>query len=44
MSKSQGRVRWTGVEELGAHNEEVYGSLLNLTKDEMQQLKDKSII
>ena len=44
MSKSQGRVRWTGAEELGAHNEEVYGSLLNLTKDEMQQLKDKSII
>ena len=44
MSKSQGRVRWTGVEELGAHNEEVYGSLLNLTKDEMQQLKDKSTI
>ena len=44
MSKSQGRVRWTGVEELGAHNEEVYGSLLNLTKDQMQQLKDKSII
>ena len=44
MSKSQGRVRWTGVEELGAHNEEVYGSLLNLTKDEMKQLKDKSII
>ena len=44
MSKSQGRVRLTGVEELGAHNEEVYGSLLNLTKDEMQQLKDKSII
>ena len=44
MSKSQGRVRWTGVEELGAHNEEVYGSLLNLTEDEMQQLKDKSII
>ena len=44
MSKSQGRVRWTGVEELGAHNEEIYGSLLNLTKDEMQQLKDKSII
>lgn len=44
MSKSQGRVRWTGVEELGAHNEEVYGSLLNLTKDEIQQLKDKSII
>ena len=44
MSKSQGRVRWTGVEELGAHNEEVYGSLLNLSKDEMQQLKDKSII
>ena len=44
MSKSQGRVRWAGVEELGAHNEEVYGSLLNLTKDEMQQLKDKSII
>ena len=44
MSKSQGEIRWTGVDKLGAHNDEIYGSLLNLSKEEIKELKEKSII
>ena len=44
MSKSQGEIRWTGVDKIGAHNDEIYGSLLNLSKEEIKELKEKSII
>jgi crotonobetainyl-CoA:carnitine CoA-transferase CaiB-like acyl-CoA transferase len=44
MSKTQGEVRWSGVKELGAHNESVYGELLNLSSEELSDLKEKSII
>ena len=44
MSRTQGEVRWTGITELGAHNEEIYGGLLGLTADELAALKEKSII
>lgn len=44
MSRTQGEVRWPGVEELGAHNEEVYGGLLGLSAEEMAALKERSII
>ena len=44
MSKTQGEVRWTGVTELGAHNDEVYGELLGLSSEELAELQDKSII
>ena len=44
MSKSQGEIRWTGVDKLGAHNDEIYGSLLNLSKEEINELREKSII
>ena len=44
MSKSQGEIRWTGVDKLGAHNDEIYGSLLNLSKEKIKELKEKSII
>jgi len=44
MSKTQGEVRWTGVSELGAHNNEVYGELLGLSSEELVVLKEKSII
>ena len=44
MSKTQGEVRWTGVQTLGAHNENVYGELLGLSSEELADLQEKSII
>jgi len=44
MSRTQGEVRWTGVSELGAHNNEVYGELLGLSCEELAVLKEKLII
>jgi crotonobetainyl-CoA:carnitine CoA-transferase CaiB-like acyl-CoA transferase len=44
MSKTQGEVRWTGPQTLGEHNENVYTSLLGLSKAELAELKNKSII
>ena len=44
MSRTQGEVRWTGVTELGAHNQEVYGELLGLSSEELAELEEKSII
>ncbi len=44
MSKTQGEIRWTGPESLGQHNDEVYGELVGLTVEEMEELKEKSII
>jgi len=44
MSKTQGEVRWPGVRTLGAHNESVYGELLELSAEELEELREKSII
>lgn len=44
MSKTQGEIRWTGAEKLGAHNQEVYKELLGLGEEEMRELAEKSII
>ena len=44
MSKTQGEIRWTGAEKLGAHNEEVYKELLGLDDEELKELAAKSII
>ena len=44
MSKTQGEIRWTGPEELGQHNDEVYGELLGMTPEEIEDLKARSII
>jgi crotonobetainyl-CoA:carnitine CoA-transferase CaiB-like acyl-CoA transferase len=44
MSKTQGEVRWPGVRILGAHNESVYGELLGLSAEELEELREKSII
>jgi len=44
MSKTQGEIRWTGNNTLGAHNKEVYGELLGLSDEELATLTEKSII
>jgi crotonobetainyl-CoA:carnitine CoA-transferase CaiB-like acyl-CoA transferase len=44
MSRTQGQVRWTGANELGAHNEEVYGDLLGLSSDDLARLRELSVV
>lgn len=44
MSKTQGEIRWTGVEELGAHNKEIYGGLLGMSDEQLEELASRSII
>ncbi|MDX1515880.1 MAG: CoA transferase [Woeseiaceae bacterium] len=44
LSKTQGEIRWTGNTTLGAHNTEVYGELLGLSADELDELKERQII
>lgn len=44
MSKTQGEIRWPGVETLGAHNQEVYKDLLGLDEKEIKELQENSII
>jgi formyl-CoA transferase len=44
MSKTQGEIRWPGVETLGAHNQEVYKELLGLDEKEIKELQKNSII
>ena len=44
MSKTQGEIRWTGAEELGAHNQQVYGELLGMSDEQLEELAARSII
>jgi formyl-CoA transferase len=44
MSKTQGQIRWAGPEQLGEHNEEVFGDLLGLSREELAELQRKDII
>ena len=44
MSKTQGEIRWTGNTTLGAHNDEVYKEVLGLSDEELERLRDESII
>ncbi len=44
MSRTQGNIRWTGPTELGAHNDEVYGEILGLSANELQELREQSVI
>ena len=43
LSETPGEIRWAGP-GLGAHNDEVYGSLLGKTADDLAALKAKGVI
>ncbi|HEV8045901.1 MAG TPA: CoA transferase [Rubrobacter sp.] len=43
LSETPGEVRWTGP-ALGQHNEEVYGGLLKLSKEERAGLRERGIV
>lgn len=44
MSKTQGKVRWSGTHELGAHTEEVLTELLDLTPEQIERLRSSGIV
>jgi len=44
MSKTQGKVRWSGTHALGAHTEEVLTELLDLTPDQIEKLRSSGIV
>src|SRR5262249_20919708 len=44
FSQTPGEVRWSGTWQEGSHNEEVYGSLLGLSADELAELKDEGVL
>ncbi|MFZ7101583.1 MAG: CaiB/BaiF CoA transferase family protein [Peptococcaceae bacterium] len=43
FNKTPGEIKWIGP-ELGAHNQEVYGELLDLDEKELQKLREKQVI
>ena len=43
LSRTPGKIRWVGP-ELGAHNDEVLGSLLGLGFDELAELESKGVV
>lgn len=44
LSKTPGSLNWTGPWELGAFNQEIYGTLLGMSDAEIEQLKQEGII
>ena len=44
LSKTPGKVRWSGPEKLGAHTEEVLTELLDLTPEQVDRLRASGIV
>ena len=44
FSETPGAVRWSGTWDEGSHNREVYGGLLGLPDDEIEQLKAEGVL
>ena len=44
FSETPGAVRWSGTWEEGSHNHEVYGGLLGLAADEIEQLEAEGVL
>ena len=44
MSETDSTIAWLGPPEPGAHNREVYGTLLGIVEDELATLEQDGII
>ena len=44
LSATPCKINWPGPEELGQHNSEVYGELLNMSDDDLSALADKGVL
>ena len=44
FSETPGAVRWSGTWEEGSHNQDVYGGLLGLSEDELEQLEREGVL
>ena len=44
LSKTEGDIAWLGPQELGSHNKEIYGSLLGISDNELDELSNDGII
>ena len=44
LSRTPGRIRWSGPERLGAHTEEVLTELLDLTPEQVARLRSSGIV
>ena len=44
LSETKSEIAWLGSSEVGAHNEEIYCGLLDMTQTELQELKNDGII
>lgn len=44
LSRTQGGVRWSGEWTPGAHNDEIFGELLGLTRNELEELSAMGIL
>ena len=44
FSETPGRVRWSGPWQEGSHNREVYGGLLGLSDDELEELSGEGVL
>ena len=44
LSHTEPKISWLGPQEVGAHNQEIYGGLLNIADEELEDLSEKGII
>ncbi len=44
LSETPGDIEWLGPDEMGSHNQEVYGGLLGLTDAELEDLRGRGVI
>ena len=44
LSRTEGDIAWLGPQELGSHNKEIYGSLLGISDNELDELSNDGII
>lgn len=44
LSKTPGKIRWSGANEIGSHNQDIYEGILGLTPEQLETLKTEEII